>query len=223
MEGQQDIPLRRLLHRRAAQARICQIDAVVGQAGGSRRLQGGKVGQFLPFEPLGHRACLQYLDRAVLCLIGHIADDLGRIAGRQGIRHADHGRVAACRRCRRSGQHILLLRLSRVAEVHMPVHKAGRHRQSGGVIYRAARRLIQLRTQLPDHAVIPDQDIHLCVDVGIRVKYPSVSDQKHVCFPSLFPRYVYSQSSSIWICGMPSSRNSSDTCRKPAFSYSPRA
>ena len=110
----------------------------------------------------------------------------------------------------------------RIAEVYVPVHKAGRHRQSGGIIHRTACWRIQPRTQLPDHAVIPDQDIHLCVDVGIRVKYPSVSDQKHVCFP-LFPRYVYSQSSSIWIWGMPSSRNSSDTCRKPAFSYSPRA
>ena len=223
MEGQQDVQRRGLLHRRAAQARAGQVDAVVGQAGRARGLERGKIGHLLPLEPLGHRACLQYLDRAVLCLIGHIADDLGRIAGRQGIRHADHGRVAACRRCRRSGQHILLLRLARVAEVYVPVHKAGRHRQSGGVIHRTACRRIQPRTQLPDHAVIPDQDIHLCVDVGIRVKYPSVSDQKHVCFPSLFPRYVYSQSSSIWIWGMPSSRISSDTCRKPAFSYSPRA
>lgn len=40
------------------------------------------------------------------------------------------------------------------------------------------------------------------------------------CTVSLFCYYKYN---SIFMCGMPSSESSPDICRKPIFSYSPRA
>ena len=81
-------------------ARVGQVDAVVGQTGRTRRKQRVKIGQFLAFEPHGHRARLQNLNRTVRRLFGHIPHGLGRVAGRQRVCHADDGRVAARRRCR---------------------------------------------------------------------------------------------------------------------------
>ena len=179
VEGQQNAQRRGLLHRRAAQARARQVDAVVGQAGRARGLERGKIGHLLPLEPLGHRACLQHLDRAVLCLVGHIADDLGRVAGGQGVRHADHGRVSARCGCGRAGQHVLLLRLARVAEVHMAVDKAGRDGQPRGVICFAARGRVDVRRDTRNHAVVPDEHIHFFVGIGIRVEHPSVLNEQH--------------------------------------------
>ena len=103
MERQDNVALRCLDHRAAAQSRARQIDAVIGQTGRSGREQRVKIGHFLALQALRDRAGLQNLNRTVLRLVRDIMDDLGRVAGRNGVRHADHRRVAACRSRSRAG------------------------------------------------------------------------------------------------------------------------
>ena len=177
MERQDNVALRCLDHRAAAQSRARQIDAVIGQTGRSGREQRVKIGHFLALQALRDRAGLQNLNRAVLCLVCDIMDDLGRVAGRNGVRHADHRRVAACRSRSRAGQYILLLRLAGVAEMDMTVHKAGRNGQSCRIKDLAVRRGVDFFRDLCDHAVVPDQHIKLRVRSRPWIEHAAILDK----------------------------------------------
>ena len=139
MERQKDILCRRARHRLPTQAGVRQVKPVVGQTGRARGLERPEVGQLPPLQTLCHRARLQNLHRAAPRLFSHIPDCFRRIACGQGIRHADHGRVATCGSSSSAGEHVLLFRLPRIAEMHMPIHRSGGNRQSGRVPALAAR------------------------------------------------------------------------------------
>ena len=73
-------------------------------------------------------ACVEDLLGARLTLMHALS-----VHRRHGVRHDEHVRVAAGRRGRTPGDHRLLVRLARVAEVHMRVLKTRRHGERGRV------------------------------------------------------------------------------------------
>ena len=67
-------------------------------------------------------------------------EDFGGAGRRNGIRHVEHGGDAAESGGRRSARPILLVRIARIAEMHMHVDGARQDMQAGGVERLARRR-----------------------------------------------------------------------------------
>lgn len=70
------------------------------------------------------------MDAGFFSLIQYILKGLGVINYRLRIGHADNGGKTACCCRMRTGQDILFIRKSRIAEMHMHIHQARRNRHA---------------------------------------------------------------------------------------------
>ena len=168
VEGEWNIQVLCPAHGLQTQLGIVQIDAVIRKARCPRRMQSGKVGQFFSLQSLGDGRRLQHMDRHLFCPVLYIIQSFHRVHDRLGVRHADHRREAAGRRRRRAGEHILLVRQTRIAKMHMHIHQTRRHRPPRQIHGRAVRR--QFRTDRGKNAVVINQEIRPAFRVGIRIE-----------------------------------------------------
>ena len=98
-----------------------------------------------------------------------------RAGGRDGVGHVEHGGHAAERRGRRAGLPILLVRIARIAKMHVHVDGAGQDVESARVERLACRRHRRLG---PDRDDVPVMDGDAGLDDGIgRHHLAAVNDE----------------------------------------------
>ena len=172
MEGQRNGEVLGADHRLETQLRIGQVDAVIRKARCACLVQGGKIRQLLALQSLGDCGSLEHIDRHLLCLVEHILQGLDLVHDRLGVRHAHHRCESAGSGSRGARKHILLVRQTGIAEVHVNVHQSGGHRPSRQIDRRTV--CLQIVADVGDDTVISDQNIGFALGIRIRIEQYSM-------------------------------------------------
>ena len=122
----------RELHRVAEIFCVLNRSAVVAESDRSRGLECLQIGGFLAFKPFCYARRNVNPGVGALCLVENIFNGFGIIRDGRGVRHSQKARNASCRRSAAARQNILLVSLSRVAEVNVHIHQSRDRVQSVG-------------------------------------------------------------------------------------------
>ena len=104
--------------------------AVIAQRHCASFLQCAIVAELFAQAPQCRRRHRKHVDHRAALLVLHPSRHCRRVVDRPRIRHRADGSKSARRRRRRSAGNVLLMRLSRLAQVHMQVDEARSHNQS---------------------------------------------------------------------------------------------
>ena len=157
------------------QVGVVHVVAVIGQGGGSRLLQGLRVGGLLPQQALGHRRHREDVHPAAL--LGpaeHIAHLLRAVHRGAGVGHAGQGGDPAPGGGGAAGDDILLVGEAGVPQVYVHIHQARADHQPRGV-HHLVRLPLQAPLQQGDPSVL-DQNILQQDGVRHRMDHPSMFD-----------------------------------------------
>ena len=125
--------LRRFFHRLAQKFGVFNRSAVVAERNRACGSEGFKVGFFLAFEPLCNARGNVNARISRACFINNILYRFGGIGCGAGVRHREQACNSACRRRAAACDYIFLRGLSRVAEMHVHIHKSRYGAKSFGV------------------------------------------------------------------------------------------
>ena len=151
-------------------------DAVIGEGGHAGLLQGGEVGEGLPFHACGDRAHRQDVDAGILGLIHHQLYKLGAVGDRLGVAHGHQGGHTAAGGGGAARLHRLLVLKPRFPQMDMHLHQTGGHHKTHGVDDLV--RFLRLSRD-GGHLAVFNEDISHGIPSGGRINDPPVLNQ---CF-----------------------------------------